>query len=166
MRYRLSRRKRACPTEMKAADEIEHQVCGNRVDFYLGHLAYCQTYVPKRVEYVVADSFYSKRKCVDGVVNLGWNAIGKLRQDANLKYLYPGPRRSGPGRQKTSDGKVAPLERQLKYFTLTETLDDGTELWTAVVWSVSLDRRIRVVCKRATRRGERAIFCCFPPMLI
>lgn len=42
-----------------AADEIEHQVCRNRVDFYLGHLAYCQTYVPKRVEYVVADSFYS-----------------------------------------------------------------------------------------------------------
>ena len=143
------------------AAEIGHQVCGNRVDFYLGHLAYCQTYVPKRIEYVVADSFYSKRKWVDGVVNLGWNAIGKLRQDANLKYLYQGPRRSGPGRQKTHDGKVAPLEQQLKYFTLTETLDDGTELWTAVVWSVSLDRRIRVVCLVRLVEGEERYILLF-----
>jgi len=30
--------------------------------------------------YVVADSFYSKRKWVDDVVKLGWHSIGKLRQ--------------------------------------------------------------------------------------
>ena len=132
--------------ERAKAAALDNKVCGNRVDFYLGHLAHCQTYVPNRVEYVVADSFYSKRKWVDGVVKLGWNAIGKLRQDANLRYLYQGPRRSGPGRQKTYDGKVVPLDHNLKYFTLAETLDDGTALWTAVVWSVSLERRIRVVC--------------------
>ena len=70
----------------------------------------------------------------------------KLRQDANLKYLYQGPRRPGPGRHKTYDGKVNPLERSLNYFTSSETLEDGAELWTAVVWSVSLERRIRLVC--------------------
>ena len=32
--------------------------------------------------------------------------IGKLRRDANLRYLYQGPGRSGPGRPKTYDGKV------------------------------------------------------------
>ena len=133
------------PERVKAAAAAS-KVCGNRVDFYLGHLAHCQTYVPERVQYVVADSFYSKRKWVDGVVKLGWNSIGKLRQDANLNYLYQGPRRPGPGRQKTYDGKVAPLARNLKYFTLAETLDDGAQLWTAVVWSVSLGRKIRVVC--------------------
>jgi Transposase DDE domain len=133
-------------SERVKAAAMENKVCGNRVDFYLGHLAHCQTYVPNRVEYVVADSFYSKRKWVDGVVKLGWNAIGKLRQDANLKYLYQGPRRPGPGRQKTYDGKVNPLERSLNYFTSSETLEDGAELWTAVVWSVSLERRIRLVC--------------------
>jgi Transposase DDE domain len=130
---------------VKAAAAVS-KVCGNRVDFYLGHLAHCQTYVPERVQYVVADSFYSKRKWVDGVVKLGWDSIGKLRQDANLNYLYQGPRRPGPGRQKTYDGKVAPLDRNLKHFTLAETLDDGAQLWTAVVWSVSLGRKIRVVC--------------------
>ena len=102
-------------SERAKAAAMEKPVCRNRVDFYLGHLAHCQTYVPKRVEYVVADSFYSKRKWVDGVVKLGWNSIGKLRQDANLNYLYQGPRRPGPGRQKTYDGKVSPLDRNGEY---------------------------------------------------
>ena len=133
-------------SERAKAATMENKVCGNRVDFYLGHLAHCQTYVPDRIKYVVADSFYSKRKWVDGVMKLGWNSIGKLRQDANLKYLYQGLRRPGPGRQKTYDGKVLPLERNGQYFTLTETLEDRTQLWSAVVWSVSLERRIRLVC--------------------
>ena len=117
-----------------------------RVDFYLGHLAYCQPFVPKRVKYLVADSFYSKRKWVDGVITLGWNAIGKLRQDANLNYLYQGKRRSGPGRPQKYDGKVNSMDRNPAYFTLATTLSDETQLWTAVVWSVSLGRRIRLVC--------------------
>ena len=102
--------------------------------------------MPERVQYGVSDSFYSKRKWVDGVGKLGWNSIEKLRQDANLKYLDQGPRRPGPGRPKTYDGKVVPLERLSKYFTLAETCDDGSQLWTAVVWSVSLERPIRLVC--------------------
>jgi hypothetical protein len=130
------------------------KVCGSRVDFYLGHLAYCQTYVPKRVKYVVADSFYSKRKWVDGVLALGWNYIGKLRQDANLKYLYRGKHRPGPGRQKKYDGKVSPSDRNGKYFSLAETLEGGTQLWTAVVWSVSLRCEIRVVCSVRITQGK------------
>lgn len=43
----------------------------------------------------IADSFYGKRKRVDGVVMLGWHAIDKLRQDVDLKYLPRGPRRVG-----------------------------------------------------------------------
>jgi hypothetical protein len=54
---------------------------------------------------------------MDGVVKLGWNSIGKLRQDANFNYLYQGPRRPGPGRQKTYDGKVSPLDRNAAAYT-------------------------------------------------
>lgn len=145
--YALSAQQTAAgiPARVKAA-AAEGKVCGNRVDFYLGHLAYCQSYVPPQVKYVVADSFYSKRKWVDGVVQLGWHAVGKLRQDADLKYLYQGPRRPGPGRQPKYDGKVNPRQLNPRHFQLEATLADGTELWTAVVWSVSLARRIRLVC--------------------
>jgi hypothetical protein len=138
-----------------AAAQSEGKVCGNRVDFYLGHLAYCQSYVPQRVNYVVADSFYSKRKWVDGVLKLGWHSIGKLRQDADLKYLYQGPRRPGPGRQRKYDGKVNPHQLDLKHFQHETTLNDGSQLWTAQVWSVSLARRIRLVC--LIRRSQQTV---------
>ncbi len=82
----------------------------------------------------------------NGVLGLGWDAIVKLRQDANLKYLYQGSRRRGPGRQKKYDGKVDPKNRDQTHFSLAETCEDGPERWTAVVWSVSLARRIRLVC--------------------
>ncbi len=63
-----------------------HQSRGNRVDFYLGHLAYCQSYFPPQVRYVVGDGYYTKDKWVEGVVQLKLHAIGKLRCDALLLY--------------------------------------------------------------------------------
>jgi hypothetical protein len=77
----------------------------SRVDFYLGHLAYCTAYFPARIRYVVADGFYSKYKWVTGVVQLGFHAIGRLRSDANLKFLYDGPQKRR-GCRRRYDGKV------------------------------------------------------------
>ena len=42
---------------------------GNRIEFYLGHVADCMTFFPVWIRYVVADGFYSKYKWVTGVVN-------------------------------------------------------------------------------------------------
>ena len=70
------------------------------------------------MKYVVADSFYSKREWVDGVITLGWNAIGKLRQDANLNYLHQGKPRPGPARPQKYGGKVNPIDRNPAHFTL------------------------------------------------
>jgi hypothetical protein len=92
---------------------------GNRIDFYLGHLAYCTTSFPTWIRYLVADGFYSKYKWVTGVVQLGFHAIGKLRCDANLKFL-------------------------------------GGYLYTAVVWSVSLKRKIRLAYLLKEHRGRRS----------
>lgn len=139
----------------KAAD-AEGTPCGNRVDFYLGHLAYCQQYLPKRVKHVVADGFYSKRRWVDGILHLTLHAVGKLRQDANVNYLYTGPRRPGPGAQKKYDGKLDVAQPDLTRFERPYTLDDGTQLYSAIVWSVSLKRRIRLVYLRRTTHGQQS----------
>ena len=74
-------------------EQLQRVVC----DHHLGHL-----------RYVIADGYYSKRKFLDGVRALGMHQIGKLRRDANLRYLYQGPGHSGPGRPKTYDGKSLP----------------------------------------------------------
>jgi hypothetical protein len=54
----------------------------SRVDFYLGHLAYCTAFFPATIRYGVADGFYSKYKWVTGGVQLGFHSIGRLRSDA------------------------------------------------------------------------------------
>ena len=68
--------------------------------------------------------------------------VGKLRHDADLRYLYDGPQKKFGARRKY-DGKVKfnDLSR-LEYLT---EIDTDIHLYTAVVNSVRLKRNIRLV---------------------
>ena len=114
---------------------------GNRLEFYLGHLADCMLYFPVWIRYVVADGFYSQYKWVTGVVQLGFHGIGKLRCDADLKFLYDGPYQ-GRGARRKYDGKVN--LKAHRRFQVVKRLEDGVYLYTAVVWSVNLKRKVRL----------------------
>jgi hypothetical protein len=48
----------------------------------------------------------SKQTCGAGVRRLALQQMGTLRADAHLRALSQGPKRPGPGRHKTDDGKV------------------------------------------------------------
>ena len=124
---------------------------GNRIDFYLGHLADCTSYFPEGIKYVAADGLYSKYKWVNGVVSLGYHPIGKLRTDANLKFFYDGPY-SGRGRPRRYDGKVN--LNDTTRFEFVKRLDDGVKLYTAVVWSVSLKRKVRLAYLQKEHEGR------------
>ena len=131
---------------------------GNRVNFYLGHLAYCMTYFPAWIQYVVADGFYSKYKWVTGVMQLGFHAIGKLRCDAHLKFLYDGPYQ-GRGARRKYDGKVDLKDH--RRFEFVKRLEDGVCLYTAIVWSVSLKRKVRLAYLRKEKQGQRSYVVLF-----
>ena len=131
---------------------------GNRIEFYLGHLAYCMMYFPEWIRYVVADGFYSKYKWVSGVVQLGFDAIGKLRCDADLKFLYDGPYQ-GRGARRKYDGKVNLKDH--RRFHLVRRLEDGVYLYTAVVWSVSLKRKVRLAYLLKEKQGRRSYVVLF-----
>ena len=93
--------------------------------------------------YTVVDGYFSKQKFVDGVRELALHQIGKLRCDANMRYLYTGPKRAhGSGRQKTYDGKVN--WQDLSRFSYVET-QDGIAIYTRVLNHVSLKRNLKVV---------------------
>lgn len=130
----------------------------SRVDFYLGHLAYCMAFFPAAIRYIVADGFYSKYKWVTGVVQLGFHSIGRLRSDANLKFLYEGPQKRR-GNRRRYDGKVNLADPSR--FTWVKTLEDGVELYTAVVWSVSLKRRIRLAYLVKQQDGRQSYVVLF-----
>ena len=129
-----------------------------RVDFYLGHLGYCRDYFPSQVRYVVGDAYYSKYKWVEGVVQLDLDVIGKLRCDANLKFLYDGPQKRR-GRPRLYDGKVDLTDPTR--FELVSQLDDEITLYTAVVFSVSLKRTIRLVYLLKHKDGQSSYVLLF-----
>lgn len=129
-----------------------------RMDFYFGHFAYVCPYLPPQVRYALGDGFYSKRKWVNGVIGLNLHAIGKLRCDANLKFLYDGPQKP-KGRRRRYVGKVDLSQTQGLEFVCD--LEDGSKLYTAVVWSVGLARQIRVAYVLKEQNGKRGYVVLF-----
>lgn len=61
-----------------------------RVDDYAKHLKDTRDFFPNSVRYLVADGYYYRSKFWDTVRELNLDFIGKLRVDANLRYLYTG----------------------------------------------------------------------------
>ena len=120
-----------------------------RIDFYLEHLRLSAAALPKSVKYGIFDGFYAKQKFVEGVCQLGFHLISRLRVDAHLKYLYRGEQKPR-GAKRKYDGKVQLAD--LSRFEAVPTTDRELALFTQVVWSVSLKRLVRVVVIKAKKR--------------
>jgi len=112
-----------------------------RIDDYLAHLQATYPYLPTSSRYLVNDGFYTKLKWVDGVTALKLDVIGKLRCDADLRYVYTGSQKLR-GRPRKYDGKVNLTD--LSRMTLVGEPEPRLFLYTVVVWSVSLKRQIRL----------------------
>ena len=128
------------PASSSSLDKIESAQT-TRIDCYLEQLKATFPYLPSSLRYVVSDGFYSKVKWVNGVTNLKLEAIGKLRCDANLRYLNQ-DRYPGRGRPRKYAGKVKLTD--CSNFELVTQISDSIALYTAVVWSISLKRQIRI----------------------
>lgn len=104
------------------------------------------------IEYLACDSYYSKIKFVDAVTQTGLHCVGKLRNDANLKWLYEGTY-SGSGRPRKYDGKIK-VRESLERFFFEGTLEDNVEVYSKVVYSVGLKREIRLVVLKWDRNDK------------
>ena len=127
-----------------------------RMDVYLDQLRRVVTAHDLRfLRYVVTDGAYSKQKFVAGVRALELHQIGKLRADANLRYLSQGPKRPGPGRQKTYDGKVDWSD--LSRLERLDTEDEHIVLYQQVLNHVQLQCNLQVVVLVHTPRHRYAV---------
>ena len=127
-----------------------------RMDVYLDQLSrVVKVHDLRFLRYVVTDGAYSKQKFVAGVRGLELHQIGKLRADANLRYLYQGPKRPGPGRQKTYDGQVN--WSALARFERLETADEHIVLYHQVLNHVQLECHLQVVVVVHTQRNRYAV---------
>ena len=81
--------------------------------------------------------------------------MGTRRIDAHRRYLYHGPKRLGPGRPKTYDGKVN--WGDLTRFEPLETEDGHVVLYHQVVNHVQCQCNLRVVLVVDTKHNRRAL---------
>ncbi len=120
---------------------VSNQENETRVDQYIVHLQEDRAALPQSIRYLVADGYYSKTKFIEGVTALKLELIGKLRNDANLRWLYKGEQKSR-GRPKCYDGKVN--FDDLNSFKLVDEIDT-VKLYTAIVNSAHFKRDLRIV---------------------
>ncbi len=124
-----------------------------RLELYAEQVKDCAAKFPKDLKYLLVDACYSKKGFVDRVCALeqGLELVGKLRCDANLRYLYCGAY-SGFGRPKRFDGKVA--FDDLSRFVYEGEVEPHLHVYTQSVWHVGLKRMTRVVLLLNTSKAK------------
>jgi len=124
-----------------------------RVDFYADQtVKLAPQLLGQGITHMAADAYYSKIKFVSPVVTAGLHLVGKLRVDADLKWLYEGEYK-GSGRPKKYDGKID-FEKDLKRFEYNGTLADGEDVYAKVVYSKHLKRDIKLVMLRSVQSDK------------
>lgn len=113
-------------------------------DWYAGVISERKDTLTSISKYLVADAWFSKRSFADQVIQSDMHLISRLRDDANLQYLYTGPKTGEKGRPRQYAGKVNNDNIDTEYFKLI-SLDNEAIVYTAVVNSKALKRNILLV---------------------
>ncbi|QZT38399.1 transposase [Halosquirtibacter xylanolyticus] len=116
-------------------------------DWYANLISERKVQLHEISQYLVADAWFAKRTFVDQVLKADMHLIGRLRDDANLRYLYQGEPTGKPGRPKKYDGKVDNTNIDMSHFKLVSK-DEQVLIHNAIVYSISLKRNIKVVHAR------------------
>jgi hypothetical protein len=139
--YGLSVQQTPADCALKQPGKTTTQTETTRIDHYLAQLRQAHPHFAKTVTILAVDGFYAKKKFIDGALDLNLAIVGKLRIDANLRYLYTGVQKKRGARRKY-DGKVDLSDPSR--FTLVGDVEPGVQLYTAIVWHVSLKRLIHI----------------------
>ena len=132
----------------------------NRIDFYLQQIRRNEKYLKEHnITHLAADGFYSKTRFIDGIIDMHLHQIGRLREDANLRYLYKGPQRKGPGAPRKYDGKVK--YDDLSRWEFVNEIEQGVYLYTADLNSPRFKRNMRVVYLLDQRKSGTSRYALF-----
>jgi len=120
-----------------------------RLDHAIQQMQAARPHLPTVIRYLAADGWYAKKKYIDAAVAEGLHPVTKLRCDANMRFRYTGGSTGKQGRPKTYDGKVdwQDLSRfdKVDLSTLDLEVEPGIEVYTAVLYHVTLKRWLRTV---------------------
>ena len=113
------------------------------IDHYMDHIKAVHPFLHQGESILVLDGAFARIKVFDVLAELGLQGIMHLRKDADMRYLYEGPKRQkGSGRQKVYDGKVDWTD--LSRFEYIGTYN-GDQVYTKVLNHKHFKRTFRVV---------------------
>lgn len=115
-----------------------------RIDFYAAQVEKVAAQIKQHTTVGLFDGYYAKEKFVARMTAQGFTVISRLRQDANLKYFYVGAQKKR-GRPRKYDGKVAFTDLRRLAQTTVVVGEKAVQLFSQVVWSVSLQRAVKLV---------------------
>ena len=93
---------------------------------------------------IVADAWFAKKKFADALLSNDMHLISRLRDDADLMYIYKGVSTGKKGRPKKYSGKIDNDNIDKNYFKLIKKNEEAT-IYSAEVYSKSLKRIIKLV---------------------
>jgi hypothetical protein len=100
-------------------------------------------------KYIVADAYFSKKPFLDKVMSMQMHLISRLRDDADINYLFYGQPTGKKGRPRKYAGKINWKDLDPEYFEITQ-LEDQSILYSAIAYSKSLKCNIKIACIYST----------------
>lgn len=114
---------------------------GTLIDHYVSVIKTHLKSIKQFTRYLAVDGYFMKKEFIQPLVKDGLEVITKMRQDANLKYLYHGPQLHTKGRPRLYDGKVdvkAIDKRRIRCCCQNEEV----QIYSAVLYAVQLKRKV------------------------
>lgn len=131
-------------TQSPSANRDRIQGSGSLIDHYAKLIINRVDKADSISNILVVDGYFSRTNFINPVCqHTGVNIISRLRDDANLRYLYHGLQKGGRGRPKKYAGKVDVNHIDKRRFPKVYD-DEQINIYSAVVNSVSLGRNIKV----------------------
>jgi hypothetical protein len=113
------------------------------VDHYVSVIQKQVRQIVSLTRYLAVDGYFAKKEFIHSLVKEGLHIITKMRQDANLRYLYQGEPKGGKGRPKLYAGKVDVKALDKKKAPLYYR-DKEVAVYAAVLYAVQFKRRVLV----------------------
>lgn len=128
------------------------------IDWYLHVLESMKDRLLTISKYVVADAYFAKATFAQGLVDMGFHLVSRLRDDANLMYIYNGKPTGKRGRPKVYGEKIDFKNLDCSKMERIETDSEEEELYTLVAYSKAMKRNIRLVIWKNSKGKHKLYF--------
>ena len=114
------------------------------ISFYTGKLLQKKDELLSISKNMVVDAYFSKITFVQPFVEAGFHVVSRLRDDANLQYLFVAEQAKGRGRKRKYDGKIDFENLNMNHANLVSEVKQEL-IYSLKAYSKSLKRTVNLV---------------------